>query len=189
VNLVHGRAEATRLQRHGQVVDGHGVPCPYKIAECGWRDQRVRVARLDRANGFDCEGGAEAPHSISWGEGQGFVSGDDPDADDAGFLALFFLGGVVGVGHGVEGAEGYGDFNGVGTDGGTFAKDFVALDGAEVAFFAPVGDEVFHAVTGFGLPEFVGFLGVAGDHGIEEMGDSALFGVVAEAKPEDDSDD
>jgi hypothetical protein len=115
--------------------------------------------------------------------------GHDPDADNAGFLALFFLGGVVGVGHGREGAEGYGDFDGVGTGRGTFAENFVALDRTEITFVAPVGDEVFHSITGFGLPEFVGFLGVAGDDGIEEMSDGALFGIVAESKPEADSDD
>ena len=115
--------------------------------------------------------------------------GDYPDADDSCFLALFFLGGVVGIRHGGEGAEGYGYFYGVRTDGGAFAEDFVALDGAEVAFVAPVGDEVFHAVAGFRLPEFVGFLSVARDHGIEEKGNGALFGIVAEAKPEYDSDD
>ena len=43
----------------------------------------------------------------SWREGQAFIAGDDPDADDAGFLALLFLSGVVGIGHRVEGAESY----------------------------------------------------------------------------------
>src|SRR5579871_1429333 len=78
----------------------------------------------------------------SWGKGEAFVAGDDPDADDAGLLALFFLGGVFGVRHGVEGAEGHGDFHGVRADGGTCAEDFVALDWAKVAFVAPVGDEI-----------------------------------------------
>jgi len=125
----------------------------------------------------------------SRGEGQGLVVGDDPYADDAGFLALFFLGGVVGVRHRGEGAEGHGYFHGVRTDGGTFAEDFVALDRAEVAFVTPIGDEVFHAVTGFGLPEFVGFLGIAGDQSVEEALGRALFGIVAEGKPEHDSND
>jgi hypothetical protein len=129
-----------------------------------------------------------ATRARSWGEGEGFVAGDDPDADDAGFLALFFLGGVVGVGHGGERAQGHSDFDGVRTDRGTFAENFVALDRAEVAFVAPVGDEVFHAVAGLGLPEFVGFLGVAGDERVEEMLSRALFGVLAEGEPEGDSD-
>ena len=112
-----------------------------------------------------------------------------PDADYAGFLALFFLSGVVGIGHRVKGADGYGDFYRVRTDGGALAQDFVAFDRAEVAGGAPIGDEVFHAVTGFRLPEFVGFLSVASDERIEEMLGGTLFGIVAESKPEDDSND
>ena len=125
----------------------------------------------------------------SWREGEGFVAGDDPDADDSGFLALLFLGRVVGVWHGRERTERYGDFDSVRADGRFFAEDFVALDGAEVAFVAPVGDEIFHAVAGFGLPEAVGFLCVASDERVEEISRGALFGIVAEAPPESDSGD
>ena len=77
------------------------------------------------------------------------------------FWLCSFWPGSLGSGMGEKGAEGHGDFHGVRTDRGTFAENLVALDGTEITFVAPVGDEIFHSITGFGLPELVGFLGVA----------------------------
>src|SRR5580698_2709949 len=177
-----------------------GMKAPVAKIDCNKHEQVSRVpgAAEGRRSGVLKESAAkklssrrltESAQFRSWREGQAFVAGNHPDADDAGLLTLLFLRGVIGARHRIEWAERHGDLNRVRTHRRMFAQYFVALDRAEVAFVAPVGDEIFHAITRLGLPEFVGFLRVAGDDRVKEMSHRAFFGIVAKAPPERDSSD
>jgi len=126
-----------------------------------------------------------------WREAEGFVFGVDPDVDD--FCFLGFFGVVVGGGHGVEGADGYADFDaGAGAVRRFGFEDAVAFYGPVVASGAPVGDEVLELIAGAGagFPKLVGGVHVTGYDGVEELLRGFFLGIKTKPEPYgDDGDD
>lgn len=121
----------------------------------------------------------------SRGEAEGLVFGFDPDVDDPGFLALRGVG--IFVGQWGERADGYGDDYAARAHGGFGVEQREAFHWAVVTRGSPVGEKILHGVARAGFPDIVGFGGVSGDEGVEEVFCRLFFRVVADREVQADT--